>query len=716
MNEVLSARTHAAHEGSAHRENFHLLLAENPNYFGNLPGSSIVPIVTLSNDTAYEELTCVGYNPQRQALEATIDVKLPYGFGGGLCTAGSWEYVRFWLDYGGGWQDAGVVGINVHDLPSGADCAGQQQLPVSYVAALPIDPETSFCDNPILPTVRAILSWDVVPPATPSAAVPVPADWQPVFGNVLESRIQIAPRLLLLADVLSQLEVSATKLPPDMQAALEVPIPVPGPKPLDVPALAALYSPKEGTGEVAVPGHRFGIADLAAAAKHGADPIGTVSIIESWKSLDLNWASAISALAELDGDVSYEQLSCVGLDVAQSRLVGTVRIKRPTGYSGDLCTAGSTEYVSFWGDFGNPDCALTYLGTATVQVHDIASIPAEGLTYAVILPVDLSAFEALCVKPVIGRVRGVLSWNVPPSTTDPDAVPYWGNRLDVHVQAPVASPGQGTGPNIFAIGGIGVPSIDSSYNPITQTTSGGGMTVPGAHFAFTGILTDVRACPFGGEVVINGEPVPGGSYRVQVRNLSQGTGWTTLVNPVTIIDSNGFLGTNTPVGEYYPYLLHLSNEFGALADWWTTGDDLWEIKLDTRDAASNPLGEVRYRIQLDNTPPFVDIHIDSGGDCKKFAIGTMLTGHFVAIDPNDHFGLYSLSVLPNTLPGGTGVLNPATGTVQTAPAPGNLWSLDTHGMTACAYVVTVQARDRTIVSSSTIGNYSGQVAVGFSLE
>ena len=164
----------------------------------------------------------------------------------------------------------------------------------------------------------------------------------------------------------------------------------------------------------------------------------------------------------------------------------------------------------------------------------------------------------------------MLSWNVPPSSTDPDAVPFWGNRLDVHVQAPVASPGAGTGPNIFAIGGIGVASIDSFYDPITQTTSGGGLTVPGAHFAFTGALTDFRACPFGGEVVINGEPVPGGSYRIQVRNLSQGTGWTTLVNPVTVVDSNGILGNNTPIGEYYPYLNHLSNEFGALADWFTT--------------------------------------------------------------------------------------------------------------------------------------------------
>jgi hypothetical protein len=553
----------------------------------------------------------------------------------------------------------------------------------------------------------------------------VPADWLPVFGNVLESTIQIAPRPFFLSDVLSELEISPAKLPIDMQAALQVPIPVPDPGPLDVTTLAHLYAGAGVAGTTAevaapsaqtVPAHRFGLADLTAATRHGADPLATLTTLESWTSIGLDWTSAITALSVLDADVTYEELGCVGLDIAQSRLVATLRIKRANGYSGDLCTHGSTEYVAFWGDFGSKGCTLSYLGTAAVQVHDIASIPAGGLTYAVVLPVDLSAFERPCDQPLIGRVRAVLSWNTPPSTVDPNALTYWGNRVDVHVQAPVESPNAGTGPNIFAIGGIGVASIDSSYNPVTHATSGGGLTTPGAHFALTGALTDVRACPFGGEVVVNGEPVLGGSYRVQVRNLTEGTGWTTLVNGVTVVDSGGVLHTNMPVGEYYAYLDHSNNELAALADWFTTTDDLWEIKLDARDAASNPLGEVRYRIQLDNTAPNVDIHIDSGGDCKKFLVGETISGHVVAIDPNNHFGSYVLGVLPNTLPGGTGVLTPTSSTVQTAPAPGDPWTLDTTGMSACAYVVYVQARDRTIVSSSTVGWYSPLRAVGFSLD
>src|SRR5262249_8497131 len=224
---------------------------------------------------------------------------------------------------------------------------------VSYVATLPIDPETSSCDDPVLPAVRAILSWDVVPPETPSAPVPQPPDWQPVYGNVLDAHIQIAPRPSTLADVLSTLEVSPDKLPPGMQAALAVPLPTPDPGPLGLAALAALYprgaGPAAATDTTPVPAHRFGIADLTAATQ-GTDPIDTVSTIESWTSLGLDWASAVSALTDLDGDVSYEQLYCVGLDVARSRLVGILKIKRPTGYLGDLCNDGSIEDVSFWGD------------------------------------------------------------------------------------------------------------------------------------------------------------------------------------------------------------------------------------------------------------------------------------------------------------------------------------------------------------------------------
>jgi hypothetical protein len=50
-----------------------------------------------------------------------------------------------------------------------------------------------------------------------------------------------------------------------------------------------------------------------------------------------------------------------------------------------------------------------------------------------VLPLDLTWFRRLCTEKGLHRVRAVLSWNTPPSTVDPDAVPHWGNRLDAHV-------------------------------------------------------------------------------------------------------------------------------------------------------------------------------------------------------------------------------------------------------------------------------------------
>ena len=105
------------------RTQFRALLAANPNYFGTAPDSvgDFPVIVEQSFETSYEELTCVSYSPKLDRLEATFIVKRPYGYSGDLCTNGSNEYVRFYVDYGAGWQDVGPASVNVHDIPVGED-------------------------------------------------------------------------------------------------------------------------------------------------------------------------------------------------------------------------------------------------------------------------------------------------------------------------------------------------------------------------------------------------------------------------------------------------------------------------------------------------------------------------------------------------------------------------------------------------------------------
>src|ERR1051326_4405678 len=87
------------------RAEFKKLIAENPNYFGNLPQSQFKAVKSMTANKTYEEVTCVGYNADRSQLEATVQVKRPAGYGGDLCGDGTIEYVRFFLDYGSGWED-----------------------------------------------------------------------------------------------------------------------------------------------------------------------------------------------------------------------------------------------------------------------------------------------------------------------------------------------------------------------------------------------------------------------------------------------------------------------------------------------------------------------------------------------------------------------------------------------------------------------------------
>jgi len=97
--------------------------------------------------------------------------------------------------------------------------------------------------------------------------------------------------------------------------------------------------------------------------------------------------------------INYEQLTCVGLNYNRDMLEATLSIKRPYGYSGELCKArGSYEYVAFWIYYRNPrtgKCKWKYVGTGRVNVHDIKKIPRGGLHYAVYAPFDFSGIKKI---------------------------------------------------------------------------------------------------------------------------------------------------------------------------------------------------------------------------------------------------------------------------------------------------------------------------------
>lgn len=693
------------------RAQFTNLLAKNPNYFGTLKDSEFKAVSQIAGNTKYEELTCVGFNPDLNKLEATLQIKQPFGYRGNLCTAGSTEYVRFFINYGSGWEDVGVAAVNVHDIPNQNDCSKIATKPLTYVVTQSLDPKRDYCRHPVLPTVRAILSWEAIPGANPNQP--------PVWGNVLDRHIQIKPRPWFLIDVIDSLGDLKIEIPPELEQVQLQPIPIPDPPPLKVGELAQLYAAK-GTKKAGarqltttVEPHRFGAAEIKSAIlpSMSAQEIQSAKLSE-WSLAGLDWSVAVGDLLNLFGNTTYEELDCLGLDYNQESLVATFRIKKPSGFSGGLCTKGSKEYIAFWADWDD-QCQWTHLATVAINVHDFDNIPSDGINYSAVLPVDLKYHRQKCDKPKIARVRAVLSWATPPSDTNPDDFPHWGNRIDAHVQikpGPVLDDGE-VKPILWRVGGIRVEDI-SIFSGLTTSTA-----------AFeNGFAPDLNS-PFGARVVIKGLPFPGYSYRVQVRNLSLGGGWSTLAENLSIQPLIGptYVKSADSAG-YFTYETLFQNPDMVLARWDTGTDNLWEIKL---DILGQP-GNATHIIQLKNSgveDARININPALGGNCGTFAPGDTIDGAFVARDP--YFGGYSLGLLPFAAPAGQ--LIPTSGTVQTptaapsvpplpAPPPppgGEVWTLNTTGLKPCGYVLQLSVRDRAILNSVPGSHHWATPPVGF---
>ena len=354
------------------RSNFHAYLAINPNFFGSLPDVGFPVELAKEGDTDFEELDCVSYSPERSRLEATFDIKRSFGYSGGLCSTGSFEHVRFFVSYDEGvdWTDVGLASVNVHDIAAGTVCDKTPYPPLSYTVGIGFSPRRNWCGIPVLPLVRAILSWEIVPD-------PTKPNQPPIWGSIHDCHIQIPPRRFVVDDVLSQLTADVKlNLPPYVlqQPVVPVPpIPDPGPiAPLALPELAKLYS---GKAKDAVPAHRFALPHLESAQTGGAKTLESYVYSAQFAiSSKIDLSAVLKQLEQLNGDTTYEQLECLGLDNNTDQLVGTFRVKRPSGFSGGPCTAGSTEYVAYWADFGD-DCTYMDLGTATVTTHDYAKLP-----------------------------------------------------------------------------------------------------------------------------------------------------------------------------------------------------------------------------------------------------------------------------------------------------------------------------------------------------
>lgn len=195
------------------RSQFKKLISKNFNYFGSITTSNdkkeikkaiyalpestkqylfqaaidyaqLIPGLVYLYKTGYEELKCVGLYPEGDLLEAVIEIKRPYGYGGDLCKTGTPEYVAFYIDWGTGvFQHAATTSVRAHDIPA----VNGKHLFYAVRAEIPnIETHLKQCNQENIVKVKAILSWNLDP-------TPFGPNYSPVWGNMLTKRIQIRP-------------------------------------------------------------------------------------------------------------------------------------------------------------------------------------------------------------------------------------------------------------------------------------------------------------------------------------------------------------------------------------------------------------------------------------------------------------------------------------------------------------------------------------------
>ncbi|MGH8065122.1 MAG: hypothetical protein ACRERE_07735 [Candidatus Entotheonellia bacterium] len=419
----------------------HKLLSNNPNYFGTATGVDLPVVQPIKFNTTYEELTCVGLWPERNLLEATILVKLPFGFLGEMCSPGSYEYVRFFIDWDNDGdfsdlnEDVGVAAVNVHDIPQ------VREFHLCYAVRRPFRPFLADCRNPYIVKMRAILSWEIVPP---------PGDWNfiPIWGNVHECWIQIDP---VEGRVLGIVPQQATETG---QEGAE----------RDNPRRARRREePHQPPTAPPIERERAQFLELV---KANPNYFGTLP------------TSELQPVNPIQYDTRYEELKCIGLYPEGDFLEAILEVKLPYGFLGDLCSPGSYEYVRFFIDWTGDGDFVDFnedVGVAAVNVHDIPQVREFHLCYA--LGRSFHALRANCQRPYIVKVRAILSWQQVP--TGPNFIPVWGNVVECWVQIRPTEPPPDQLVAVITSPATATPPTCASVAP-TATCGLAGVTIVGS--------------------------------------------------------------------------------------------------------------------------------------------------------------------------------------------------------------------------------------------
>ena len=685
----------------------------------------------VSGSISFEEITCVGLTPSMDQLTAVVRIHANTGYSGPLCAGGSTEHVRFYVstDDGATWTDAGTDSFAVHDTP------GPRPLDHAVDVVTPLRHTLCFVENH--PLVRAVLSWNVAPP-------PNSPGWSPPWGNVVEVRVR--PRTRRLPILLDLVDVGAIKLTKALSDTLVLDTPVTikaAPSP-SVAELAKTYAKAQ------VPAHRFALPAYLAATATGVTPSAVTSPVAPTKGsgtfgkvlaeIDLSAKGFLAELFKTDGDTSFEELGCIGYDPAEDAVVGVFTVKRSSGYSGGPCTAGSTEHVAFWVDWGN---GWEHVGTTATTVHD-EDVPDGGLHFSVYHPLGSWAHRRACSDgPVQPRLRAILSWQQAPPAGDPSWRPTWGNREETTFELPAGAVAP-LAPVLESVSGYAVCQIDpaSGHTIVHQRPFGAGISIAG----FIPGAPDRSSPPM--------------KYKLIARQIGSGG----VVLTTQVLASDFTVWVTESVGGAPPTQYPV-NQSADAAGWFTYLDDpdpsgtgwrrvvgnllypwesrprtgLWEIELRAKDpfgteyaaqviTCPDSTTRQKVRLHLDQADPVADVEITSyrmpgqpsipAGSCMKFPVGAIIAGTFAATD--EHFDSIGFAVegtsYSATTPGGAARWTISGATAYPAASTGGTsgtWEFDTAGMPACGYVLHSTAVDRTVNGG---GGWRDDDIEGFSLE
>lgn len=680
------------------RENFKQLLFANPNYFGQYPELKLPVVEKAKYDTTYEELECISYHPDTSELRAVIKIKEPSGYGSGSCGDGSTEYVRFFIDYHSTntWIDLGLTSTNVHSL-------GQKE-DLCYGVSLVFKPSHHhLCSNKaLLPRVRAILSWNTAP----TAGNP---NFPPHWGDVKDVNIQIKPGLdkLTLADF-SKLPVA------DLLKLTVIDLDEAAPT---LPELHEFRQSHVAALAQKIEDHRHGHTVVNQLMK--LQSISPVAVYQAAQSYKLNVDQLSKIIFEPQFNTNFEELTCVALKRETSELHGVIHIKLPGGYSGNLCKAGSKEYVAFYMDFGS---GWEYMGTSFVTVHDIDTIPKDGLWYHAVLPVNLEPHQKKWCESGVARVRGILSWNVVPPPNKPEWIAPWGDREECDVEVKPLPKGVDPSnplPVIFTLGGIQEDAIDHATG-LANGTSVLGNGVVGVDSPFDGSIWITGTLPFA---------PPGSRYRIMIRRPGTVT-YVPYIQEFSVKLKKWVVDhyitqdvLQQPDGDgwlIYREDFTMANYTEVIGDMMglfvPNSEGLHSVYIE-REGVVAPSASVTFKV--DKSVPDVTLNITTGeGNCGDFITGDTISGSFTYADSagGQYHNFRYVQIW--AAPSGNPVFDQTHSTIisyPTLPDPAQLtWSLNTMGLPKCGYTISIHARNRTIVDSYANGRYDNDVR-GFCL-